>query len=90
LPQAKSIYPPQADSNGNSGILPPPFGRNPESLPGLGLGKLSLFSAKSAAIFGALNDLAGRNPGSPEYLLNCCASSYQAYTDPLCNTPKFL
>jgi hypothetical protein len=30
------------------GILPPPFGRNPESLPGLGLGKLSLFSAKSA------------------------------------------
>jgi hypothetical protein len=24
---AKSIYPPKADSNGNSGILPPPFGR---------------------------------------------------------------
>jgi hypothetical protein len=35
LPQAKSIYPPKADSNGNSGILPPPFGRNPASLPAL-------------------------------------------------------
>ncbi|MDR1024446.1 MAG: hypothetical protein LBL56_01870 [Treponema sp.] len=34
---AKSIYPPQADSNGNSGILPPPFGRNPASLPVFGL-----------------------------------------------------
>jgi hypothetical protein len=33
LPAAKSIYPPLADSNGNSGILPPPFGRNPASLP---------------------------------------------------------
>ncbi|MDR1025227.1 MAG: hypothetical protein LBL56_05820 [Treponema sp.] len=30
---AKSISPPAADSNGNSGILPPPFGRNPASLP---------------------------------------------------------
>jgi hypothetical protein len=30
---AKSIYPPLADSNGNSGILPPPFGRNPASMP---------------------------------------------------------
>jgi hypothetical protein len=27
LPAAKPIYPPLADSNGNSGILPPPFGR---------------------------------------------------------------
>jgi hypothetical protein len=25
LPAAKSIYPPKADSNRNSGILPPPF-----------------------------------------------------------------
>jgi hypothetical protein len=27
LPAAKSIYPPLAESNGYSGILPPPFGR---------------------------------------------------------------
>jgi hypothetical protein len=32
LPQAKSIYPPAADSNGSSDILPPPFGRNLASL----------------------------------------------------------
>jgi hypothetical protein len=40
LPAAKSIYPPQADSNGNSGILPPPFGRNPASLPFFAFGFL--------------------------------------------------
>jgi hypothetical protein len=33
LPAAKSIYPPSVDSNGNSGILPPPFGRKSVSLP---------------------------------------------------------
>jgi hypothetical protein len=33
LPAAKSISPPQAESNGNSGILPLPFGRNPAYLP---------------------------------------------------------
>jgi hypothetical protein len=38
LPQAKSIYPPKADSNGNSGILPPPFGCNPASMPFQGCG----------------------------------------------------
>jgi hypothetical protein len=38
---AKSIYPPAADSNGNSGILPPPFGRNPASLPVFGLGSFA-------------------------------------------------
>jgi hypothetical protein len=33
LSATNSIYPSTTDSNGNSGILPPPFGRNPASMP---------------------------------------------------------
>jgi hypothetical protein len=67
---AKSIYPPAADSNGSSGILPPPFGRKSASMPFFAFRFLrsknlgNLFTPASMPARLRHLALAGRQPGT--------------------------
>jgi hypothetical protein len=73
LPVAKSIYPPLADSNGNSGILPPPFGRTPASMPFLSFGFCEAKPGKLLTPASAAHTAAHRPPPFIGYCSFYCA-----------------